>query len=141
MNPPHITALGRQSLFSICQRTAFRQISPMTTLRSLEMRQHSCVILPCPHQNYARKSAHKQVLNRLLITPCYNYLQICRKNTLLIGKSETSYKSFSVAPVLFYLDPAFQIDLDLEKVLQFDSCGCGCFFQHSSALTDNNALV
>ena len=58
-----------RSLFSICQHTAFRQILPMTALKSLEMRKYSCMIFPCPQQNHAQKSECRQILNRLKATP------------------------------------------------------------------------
>ena len=54
-----------KSLFSIFFRTSFRQILPLTASKILTIRQYVCVFFPCNRQNYARKSAHKKILNRL----------------------------------------------------------------------------
>ena len=55
-----------KSLFSISSRTSFRQNLPITALKKLTIRQYAFAFSPCTRQIYARKSAHAEILNRLL---------------------------------------------------------------------------
>ena len=45
------------------------EILPITALKILAIRQYACKFLPCSHQNYARTSAHKKILNRPKTNP------------------------------------------------------------------------
>jgi hypothetical protein len=43
---------------------SFRQILPIAALKKLTIRQYAFAFLPCPRQNYARKSMHKFYENK-----------------------------------------------------------------------------